>query len=770
MDSRSGLGAGLLAGMLASVTGCQLLARVTGQTSELATDDSAPLGAESASLKILDQASTDLTMPLGSFVVTWRGAASGRGVIKITNSLHGDDPVWATIPGRTFIEAGLGEAKIHEKRGSFRISDHRSLTCSQQVIEAWKATASEITFHGGFEDKDCKLRWSLRLRPIDAERLGFAAAVSGAREPKDARIFLRYASRPEEHFYGFGMQFSELDMKGRLLPILTQEQGVGRGAHPLTAAVELLYGKGVAGNWWTSYGSVPHYMSSDFRSLYLDTSEFSVMDMRHPSEVRVAIMSDKLSGAVLAGRSYADLIDVYTRHSGRMQPLPPWIDQGAIIGVQGGTDRVRSVYRALKESGVAISALWIQDWVGRRKTSFGSQLWWNWELDQTAYPGWQDMVSELAKDGVRILTYVNPFLVDVTEKEHYKRSLFAEAEKAGYLVKKSDGKSYLIENTSFSSGLLDLSNAAARRWMVDVIKDQVIKVGASGWMADFGEALPFDAVLASGSPMTAHNTYPEVWAQLNRQALEEAGRWQDSVIFSRSAYTQSPGKTRLFWLGDQLVTWDDRDGIKTALMGLLSSGLSGFSLNHSDTGGYTTVDNPLLKYHRSPELLQRWTELNAFTAVLRSHEGNIPSVNAQVYDAGLRPHFARFSQVYRVLTPYRRELMAHAAKSGMPLVRPLFLLYPNDPKAYEFTSEFLLGTQLLVAPVLDEGKESVDVYLPEDGWVHAASGKVFKQGTYKVAAPIGNPGVFYHPRGLGADQWMGDLQKILASPIEALKK
>lgn len=101
-------------------------------------------------------------------------------------------------------------------------------------------------------------------------------------------------------------------------------------------------------------------------------------------------------------------------------------------------------------------------------------------------------------------------------------------------------------------------------------------------MADFGEALPFDSVLyGDASPAIWHNHYPEQWAKVNRLAIEEAGRGDDIVFFNRSGYTQSPSHGTLFWLGDQLQSWDEFDGIKTAVVGLLSGGMSGFSLLHS---------------------------------------------------------------------------------------------------------------------------------------------------------------------------------------------
>ena len=200
---------------------------------------------------------------------------------------------------------------------------------------------------------------------------------------------------------------------------------------------------------------------------------------------------------------------------------------------------------------------------------------------------------------------------------------------------------------------------------------------------------------------------------------------------------------------DQKVSWDEHDGIKSAVTGLLSSGLSGYAFEHTDIGGYTAIDNPLLKYHRSKELLMRWTELAAFTVVFRTHEGNRPEVNHQIYsDAQTLRHFARLAEVYEAWKPYRMKLVKEAAETGLPVVRHPFVHYPDDPEVYGLDYQFMVGSELMVAPVLDPGEDAVEVYLPAGRWVHLWSGKEYGseevEGVYQaVPAPIGEPAVFY---------------------------
>jgi len=348
------------------------------------------------------------------------------------------------------------------------------------------------------------------------------------------------------------------------------------------------------------------------------------------------------------------------------------------------------------------------------------------------------------------MTYINPFLCDdVRRKKNRRRNLFEEAADGGYLVKNRKGEPYRVRNSDFSAGMVDLTNPEARTWIKGVIKVELIGAGASGWMADYGEGLPYDAVLFSGAdPRTYHDRYAEEWARVNREAIREAGREDDIVFFNRSGYTRSPRYGTLFWVGDQLVDWDEHDGIKSAVTGLLTSGLSGYSLEHSDIGGYTAIDNPLLRYHRSRELLLRWIELGAFTAVFRTHEGNIPEVNHQIYsDEETLEHFVRFARIYAAWKPYRMELVKEASEAGLPVVRHPYVHYPSDPEVPGLEHQFMVGTELMVAPVLDPDTDTVEAYLPAGGWVHLWTGETHGSpgsGVYEtVSAPIGEPAVFY---------------------------
>jgi len=181
--------------------------------------------------------------------------------------------------------------------------------------------------------------------------------------------------------------------------------------------------------------------------------------------------------------------------------------------------------------------------------------------------------------------------------------------------------------------MLDFSNPDAVEFAKSIIKDNMLKEArAVGWMADFGEYTPMDVKYKNyaGSAYDYHNRYPYDWAKANQEAIKEAGKEDETVYFMRSGSTISPGVTSLYWMGDQMTTFDKYDGIQSALIGMLNGGVCGFTLGHSDIGGYTSINNAdhLLYYRRDEQVMIRWMEMSAFSDVLfRTHPSNNPNFN-----------------------------------------------------------------------------------------------------------------------------------------------
>ncbi len=711
---------------------------------------------------------------LGQFRVQWSDQVDSAPWLRVS---HSDDPeftVWQSVPAQGFVEAAVGQAHFKMGLGSFDVNEREIRHYSHQKLNDVSEFQGRLIMEGVLSDQieegrdfdpQHSIAYRLTLFTESEQELAFELELVTHKNdylnPDEYRIFLKYQSNRDEHFFGFGEQFSYFDLKGKKVPILVQEQGVGRGLQPLTSVTNLISSYS-GGNSTSSYAPVPHYMTSQRHSVFLENYEYSIFDLTHKDEVKIELFGKKMKGRILFGLDLLSLLSTYTKYSGRMRPLPHWIDQGAIVAVQGGNQTVYNALNTVKNAKIPVSAFWIQDWVGSRKNIFGSFLKWAWNLDRTLYPDWDRMVGILKNNGIRVLTYINPFLDLPDGESGFLNSDYDEALKQGFFVE-TPHRSPLSLNFIFKkSSLVDLFKPEVRSWMKDLIRSRLLSSGVSGWMSDFGEAYPIYSSQASSdhhfvdpeqSQLSGnHNRYPEVWAQLQKEVIEEEGLGDEIVWFSRSGFTQSPGKVRLFWLGDQLTSWDGFDGIKTALIGLLSSGLSGFSLNHSDIGGYTAAALKVLGvpwgYRRTRELFMRWAEMNAFTAMFRTHEGNNPQVNHQFNsDPATLAHFRRFAKIFQALGPYRRVLMAEAYDRGYPLVRPLVLHYPQDSKVYSMTTEFLMGRDFLVAPVLDPGVARRQVYFPEGNWIGLFSGERIEAGIQgiqkQVEAPIGSPAVYF---------------------------
>lgn len=694
------------------------------------------------------------THKIGDFVINYAGGDVGGPLLVIKNNKFPNKIIWQSQPGESFISARKVKTVFSRFRIHFYLEEDVLEEYKNITIDSFQKKGDEVVIDGYFsEDNKISFKLIFSLSKF-TDQLNFdLKIISDEKLPDDVKLraSLNYASSEDEHFYGLGEQFTYFDQKGKKVPLLVNEQGHGRGKEPITT-YQKFFSHGSGGEWYSTYIPVAQYVTNTGRSLYLHNYDYTIFDFEDNDAVSLEVNSPEMSGTIIAADSALECIEKYTEYSGRMRKLPDWIGEGAVVCLQGGSEMVRNLYKRLKDHGVPISAVWLHDWQGRRVMGpNNTRLWWNWVADRNDYPDFEKLVKEFQNDGVRTLGYINPFLTDVSNKENYNgRNLYKEAIKGGYFLKDSSGKAIIMDNGGFDAGLIDLSNPAAWNWIKEVIKTEMLEKNISGWMCDFAEAVPYDSKPYSGeSANTYHNKYPEEWARVNREAIDEAGLGDDVVFFSRSGNKKSPSYSTLIWAGDQLVTWDSYDGIKTAVTSLLGSGFSGFALNHSDTGGLVAITQSFINWRRTPEILARWMEMNAFTPVLRTHEGGNPKrVGHQVYDSeDTMKLFARSAKIYAALAPYRKVLMQEMEEKGYPLVRHPLLHYPEDENVLKLEYQFMLGRDFMIVPVLDEGEDEVDVYLPEGNWIHLWSGKEYnvldKGLKFEISAPIGEPAVFY---------------------------
>lgn len=635
----------------------------------------------------------------------------------------GDHKILEYRNDHPMIYAGYGKEMVDMYRGNYKIEDY---VVERRPLRVTDIVEGEHKIHMNLEDQ----------LELTVQTGGDCATLSFKQlNPAINRFWMRVEADERECCYGCGEQMSYFNLRGRHFPLWTSEPGVGRDKTTYVTWRSDVENK-AGGDYYNTNYPQPTYVSTKHYYLHADSTAYADFDFRNQDFHELQFWNVPDSIRIEAAPDYIRLLEKMSGFFGRQPLLPEWIYNGLIIGVQGGTERSFGLLEKTLEKGIKVSGVWCQDWSGKRVTSFGKRLQWDWHYHKEMYPDLPGEIAKLHERGIKFLGYVNPYLVNDGE-------LYREGKEKGYFATKSDGSDYLVDFGEFYCGVVDFTNPDAYQWFKDsVIKKHSIDIGIDGWMADFGEYLPTDDIrLANGnSPMIEHNHWPALWAKCNYDAVKESGKLGEIVYFMRAGATGSQKYCTLLWAGDQSVDFTIHDGLATVICAALSAGMSGCGLTHSDIGGYTS----LFENTRTKEVFLRWAEMAAFTPVMRTHEGNRPETNFQYYDDDdCMEQLARLVDVYTMLASYIKGLVAENAKRGIPVQRPLFLHYEQDEKVYEIQYEYLLGADVLVAPVYLADQKEWDVYLPEDHWVHLWTGMEYGGGTVRVDAPIGYPPVFY---------------------------
>ncbi|KAK5109930.1 hypothetical protein LTR62_006419 [Meristemomyces frigidus] len=682
--------------------------------------------------------------------------------------------VWSTIHGQPFVSASAGNDSFTGSNGAFNITQVDTDRCTGQNITSveqvpWDGTltGSAVQAKGyllscGISHAEYELTFWVPANLTD--RVAFYLNIVPQSGPELKKLYLSFASSPDEDIYGLGAQASFASLKSQSIPVFSREQGVGRGDQPITAILNQ-NGSFAGGDKFTTYTAIASYITTKGNMFSLSGKDAGYANFDFTVSDLITVRYDSLSmdGFFARAGDMFGAVERLTAGTGRMPKLPSWVDNGAILGIQGGQSKVETIVQHGLNLSCPIAGVWLQDWVGTHGQAGPyvnvSRLWWNWENDEKLYPNWPAFVQGLRDQyNVRTLSYVNTFLANVSTKtDGFRRNLYAEADGAGYFVQNttSDSTAIISSGPGLVAGIIDLTNPGLRSWFTEVMKTQVWSANISGFMSDFGEYTPVtsDTKLYSmvSDAFYAHNEYPLLWAHYQKETIDNLGLQDEALVFHRSAATGSNKYMNLFWVGDQNLNWGVNDGIKSVVTIMLHMGLSGYAHQHSDIGGYTdtlTYDN--YNITRSPELLGRWGELAAVSSsVFRSHEGNIPSVNAQFYSNDTTyEYYAYNARMFVSLAPYRRYILeTECATKGWPLLRSPVMYHVNDPRTRNISYQsFYLGPGLYVAPVLDPGVEELSVYLPGSAgttFKHVWTEEVYYGGRdVVVATPLGQPAVF----------------------------
>ncbi|HUS27056.1 MAG TPA: TIM-barrel domain-containing protein [Kofleriaceae bacterium] len=658
--------------------------------------------------------------------------------------------VWSTT-GDAGAPYGFGAVgnravEIEMQFGSFRFKENKSQESWQGISELSAITLADTGATFDVRGSDRKLGTG-RLT-LDSSSL--TARIELTVDHAD-RFSISGECATDEHLVGLGGQSFDVDHQGETVPLWVQEDGIGKFPDRDDQYLGVWF---LTGRKHSTHTPMPMVLSSAGYAITLDTNARATFDLggERPGTCRFETWEPHLDLRVFLGEGGEprDAFSKMINWVGKPATPPeliyaPWID--ALFG----SANVRRVAQKLRDNGISSSVIWSEDWRGGNYGATGYALEEDWKSDATLYPDFSALASDLHGMGFAFHTYNNTF-IDSTADIHN------EAVDNGYAIKNGNGDAYSFTGVKFNpSTMLDLSNPAAVAWGKRVMTDG-LDAGADGWMADFAEWLPHDAVLASGEdPMLVHNRYTVDWARMNKEMF--ASR-PNGIYFMRSAWLHSQPETMVMWAGDQQTDWSEGDGFPSVIPIGLGLGLTGFPYFGSDVGGYMSQGT----IPTSEELFYRWTTLGALSPVMRTHHGRSVMENVQwEHDAGTIAHFRRWSRFHMQLAPYFTGSARGYERDGMPLFRLIALDYPDEDWAWSAVDEYLLGDRILVAPVLAEGTTSRTLKLPAGTWYPLMSGPPVAGGD--VTAQASKTEIpAYVPAGSILVLYPDGIDTVLASP------
>jgi alpha-glucosidase (family GH31 glycosyl hydrolase) len=342
------------------------------------------------------------------------------------------EPLFEALPN-DFINIGAGELDLHSTIKDGTLFNESFETQASQ--KSSQVTISKVTESKSTADMALHISGEIK-HPVTSGAVPYSFNLHSSpnsgnlawdidfsftpKAPALDYVSIALRSADNEEIYGMGLQYSRWNLKGLRFPIISSEQGVGRGLQPVTGVLNKLGGKS-GGTWYTTYSACSTFITNRTTGLYVNTSNIGVADF---SSTRKGVTefsyyhTDRLDGyfvlpsvstaaeqTIARGDArYQALMSSLTELTGRMRPLPDWVLEGAIVGTEGGQEAVAATINRMRDWKVPMAGVWLQDWAGEVKYPEGERVEWNWELNKNWYSNWTNMVNDWRSSGIRVLT------------------------------------------------------------------------------------------------------------------------------------------------------------------------------------------------------------------------------------------------------------------------------------------------------------------------------------------------------------------------------
>ncbi|MFI6320604.1 TIM-barrel domain-containing protein [Nonomuraea sp. NPDC050556] len=607
---------------------------------------------------------------------------AGEGVIRVRLS-QDEDATTRSARATTMVTPGTyAGARIEAREGI--VVDAGSLR-AEITLSPWHLRFTDAAGRTLVEQDRGHVDISGRMRTLPFGRSTKDGAVVGYHES--------FAAPADEAFSGFGESFTPLDKRGQR-PVMWNYDAFGAESQ-------------------RAYKNVPFYLSSRGYGILVDSgapTEFDMCQSTH-STVQIVVPDDLIDYYVIAGPTPPEVLDRFDRLTCRPL-LPPkwafgtWISSGFFVDTQ---ERVLDRARTIRGRGIPCDVLHLDTYW--QTDGHWSDLRW----DPANFPDPDAMLAELDGMGFKVCLWMNPYISHLSPA-------FPEAAEAGYFLKTAQGEPYVADcwHGSYPAcAIVDFTNPEAVTWFQGLLRP-LLQQGVQVFKTDFAEGVPYDAVAFNGMSGTdLHNVYTLLFNDVVSEVTREvAGH---GMVWARSSFLGGQRHSAQ-WGGD---TYTSYAAMGSTLRGGLAHGLSGVPFWSHDAGGFTGTP--------TDDLYVRWAQFGALSPLVRFHGTTsrepwaFPAVEEQVKEAiRLR---------YRLM-PYLYSAAVEAARTGAPMMRALCVDHPDDPVAWQADLEYLLGRDLLVAPMTSpDGVRKV--YLPHGEWVDYWTGEVLSGGRYvTVETPL----------------------------------
>lgn len=584
--------------------------------------------------------------------------------------------------------------KIINYRGSVDHGPNFKLNQNQNISPEIKETVNKFIFKSGKTKLEISKGSQILFHYFyENELKAEVAARSIARifDP-DGKVHMSnsFVLEPGEKIYGLGERFSNFVKNGQEIEMWNADGG--------TETMQ-------------SYKNIPLYLSNRKYGIFVDSSKKVSYEIasQQVDRVEFSVPDQTLSYYFIGGSDNKEVLDHYTALTGRPPLLPAW-SYGLWLTTSFTTKydehTVMSFINGMIERKIPLSVFHF-DCCWMKPTE-----WCNFEWDPDIFPDPEGLLEKIHDKGIKICVWINPYIAQ-------KSRLFDEGMKNGYFIKKTNGDVWQWDKWQAGMAIVDFTNPDAVSWYQGYLKE-LLRQGIDVFKTDFGERIPSKGVkfFDGSDPKKMHNYYTLLYNKVVTEAIADVKGKKEALVFERSATVGSQCYP-VHWGGDSSSNYSS---MAETLRSGLSFGMSGF--------GYWSHDISGFEASATPDLYRRWTQFGLLSSHSRYHGSTTYKV-PWLYGEKSVENTKKYTNLKLKLLPYLMAMSNEAHYHGTPILRSMVLEFPNDPGCEDLDMQYLLGSNLLVAPIFnDQGLATF--YVPEDEgkWISILTGKAYEGGRW----------------------------------------